>query len=456
MRTLIRNFLWYCATSNKEILEKCPTEHSKHALIGTLVLLTAVFAFISGSFAMRYMYETDPNGAIWAIGFGILWAILIFSLDRLLISTIRKDTGMPGKKYSKNKQGALVILRIALAVVISVVITKPLELWLYEDQINAQIVDNVRTKNDRDSDNLNSDLGISTLKDLKSSTKDQLNLLMDHLDNADLDTTYVQLNTAYQKAYTGYEQYKKDKEAEIKRQQKEIRDIESMQNHEYTQAVEYYDGLTGEYKYGIQLKPEAYDRVQRLKKAMENSRYQIAAKREDYKKKEKASEQYLSALRDSLNTQITFTKTDNEKATNRLSSNLRQKEAVMDSLKRINNAADRGIFGRIDILHQYNQSSMTRRAAGWFLFLIFLIIETAPIIAKMVSKVGPYDYALAALEYKKEQLEAQRKQLIDLTLLAQAEVAKKALEVWKEEQIQMVEDDPYSFVKEIKKRRRIL
>ncbi len=455
MRKMLRNFLWFCATSNKDLLEKCPTEHNKHALIGTLVLLTAIFAFISGSFAMNYMFEMNANGHWYALGFGLLWAFLIFSLDRLLISTIRKDTGMPGKNFSKNRQWALLILRFALAIVISVVITKPLELWLYEDQINAQIVDNVKDKNASDQGRLDQDLGIGSLQTMNESSKEQVTNFSYLLEHAEEDSNYVQLRRDYDRAVANYESFKGKKEKEIADNKGSIRWIENKKSDKYTEITEYYDANVGDFVTRSTITQAGYDRISQLKKNNQNARYQIDQRKKAYQKLDQESQDFLVYLKDSLNIQLATAREDQQLVSKRLNNQLMQKGDVMDSLMVINNAADRGIFGRIDIMHNYNQSTPTRKAAGWFLFLIFLIIETAPIIAKMASKVGPYDYALAALEYKTEKHEEQRKQLIDLTLQAQAEVARRALEVWKQEQIQMVEDDPYSFVKEIKKRSRV-
>ncbi len=449
----VRDFFWYCATSNKQVIEQCPTDHNKHTLIGTLVLLTAIFAFISGTFAMNYMFEGNPNGYYYALFFGLLWGFLIFSIDRLLISTIRKETGFELKQHSKVRQSFMVALRFLLAIVISVVITKPLELWLYEDQINAQIVDNVKGRNETDEQKLTDDFGIDYLAQSKQKTENSIKMYTDDIANVNNDSVYVNMTGKATSCQKDFDNLKWKTKKENEQKLADVNWIKGLNNNEYTEEGKIVQP-NGGFMYGLILSDKGKRKIAQLEREVNDNKYRVSVKEKECARLKKAAANYKTALLDTLNKSLIAAQSDKIKTEKSLENNLETKSVVMDSLKRINKAADRGIFGRIDVLSQYNQSTWSRRLAGWLILMIFIMIETAPIIAKLVSKIGPYDYKLAALEYQAQQHEEQRKQLINMALKTQAEVAAKALEVWKNEQIQMVEDDPYAFVKEIEKRKK--
>ncbi|MFN8364793.1 MAG: DUF4407 domain-containing protein [Cloacibacterium normanense] len=76
-----------CSGSNLHIYKKSPSEWNKYAAgIGGIVLFTAVFATLSASYAMFTVFEE-----VWiSAGFGILWGLMIFNLDRYIVSSIKK------------------------------------------------------------------------------------------------------------------------------------------------------------------------------------------------------------------------------------------------------------------------------------------------------------------------------------------------------------------------------
>ena len=72
---------------------------------------------------------------VWyiALFFGIIWGLLIFNLDRFIISTLKKSD-------AKWKEFLQAFPRIVLAVIIAIVIAKPLELKLFEKEINQVLL----------------------------------------------------------------------------------------------------------------------------------------------------------------------------------------------------------------------------------------------------------------------------------------------------------------------------
>lgn len=123
----MKKFFWWCAGADDTILEKCSkSEHVKYAGIGATVLFTGLLASISGAYALHTVFDSVPM----AIAFGLLWGAVIFNLDRFIVSTLRKE----GKFWKELLQ---VTPRILLALVLAVVISKPLELKIFDKEIQA-------------------------------------------------------------------------------------------------------------------------------------------------------------------------------------------------------------------------------------------------------------------------------------------------------------------------------
>lgn len=145
---LLNEFLWICAGANRKVLRQCPTEHAKYAGIGGTILFTAILASISGGYAIykvfadevynevTKMYETDINAMCYAMVFGLIWGLMIFNLDRFMVNTMYSD-GTHKITKEEWKGGAP---RLVLAFFIGIVISTPLELRLFKDKIQAQIV----------------------------------------------------------------------------------------------------------------------------------------------------------------------------------------------------------------------------------------------------------------------------------------------------------------------------
>ncbi|RIJ37456.1 DUF4407 domain-containing protein [Pontibacter oryzae] len=123
----MKKFFWWCAGADDTILEKCSrSEHVKYAGVGATVLFTGVLASISGGYALYTVFDSVPM----AVAFGLLWGAVIFNLDRFIVSTLRKE----GKFWKELLQ---VTPRILLALVLAVVISKPLELKIFDKEIQA-------------------------------------------------------------------------------------------------------------------------------------------------------------------------------------------------------------------------------------------------------------------------------------------------------------------------------
>lgn len=140
----ISEFLWSCAGVDREILRKCPTDHAKYAGSGGTILFTALMAVLSGGYAMYFVF----NSTWIAMAFGVFWGMLIFNLDRYIVNTMYSD-GLPTISMAEIRAG---LPRIIMAIFLGIVISTPLEMKIFEDRIDSQLVkDNIiRTNQTRE------------------------------------------------------------------------------------------------------------------------------------------------------------------------------------------------------------------------------------------------------------------------------------------------------------------
>lgn len=125
---IFRNFFWFCSGANIPVLKRCPTESNKYAGIGGTVLFTGLFAGISASYALFTVFGSLGI----SVAFGIIWGAMIFNLDRFIVSGMKKANGWL-------REITMALPRLMLAVLLAFVISKPLELKIFEKEILRKI-----------------------------------------------------------------------------------------------------------------------------------------------------------------------------------------------------------------------------------------------------------------------------------------------------------------------------
>ncbi|MDA3891415.1 MAG: DUF4407 domain-containing protein [Salinivirgaceae bacterium] len=124
----IYKIICWCSGARLYLLRKCPTDYNVFFGIGMIVFLTGVMASMSGSYAFYTVFQN----IYLAIGFGVFWGILIFFFDWYLVASLRKENRIIKEILTASP-------RIILALFLAVVISRPLELKLFESEINGQI-----------------------------------------------------------------------------------------------------------------------------------------------------------------------------------------------------------------------------------------------------------------------------------------------------------------------------
>lgn len=128
----INKFFWFCAGVHPETLSKYPTEHNKYVGIGATIFFTGLFAALSGGYAMYFVFKGDSLAPYFAAFFGIIWGLAIFNMDRYIVSSIDKSS-------STRKQFFQATPRILLAIMIGIVISRPLELKIFDKEIKERL-----------------------------------------------------------------------------------------------------------------------------------------------------------------------------------------------------------------------------------------------------------------------------------------------------------------------------
>lgn len=118
----IRKFFWWSAGVVPSILENCPTNHGKYTAIGVIMAFIAVLASVSFAFFLSHTFVIPAGAALLG---GIFWGILIYSLDRAVLTSFRKD------EMSRISVAQRFILTISLALIVG----EPLLMHLFRKEI---------------------------------------------------------------------------------------------------------------------------------------------------------------------------------------------------------------------------------------------------------------------------------------------------------------------------------
>ncbi|WP_027138396.1 DUF4407 domain-containing protein [Gaetbulibacter saemankumensis] len=297
---MLKRFFIICSGADTQILNSCASgEQNKYAGIGATVFFTAIMAFIAASYALYTVFDN----LFTSIFFGLIWGLLIFNLDRYIVSTIKKSDGF----LNELLQAAP---RIILAIIIAIVIAKPLELKIFEKEINRVLLEK----------------------------KNQLTLLNQH-----------QISEQFQPKTDNLKQQISKLKSEITTKEQEV-------NALYDIYISEAEGTAGT---------------------------KLLGKGPVYKEKREKHDEALVDLQqlkltngtkiESLEKTIAITEASKEKQ-------IANSQPIIDHFD--------GFLARINALDKLPW------LPSFFIFLLFLAIETAPIFTKLLAAKGSYDLKL--------------------------------------------------------------
>ena len=128
MKSMKRGFFWL-AGAGTETIERCPNwEQRKYVAFGATVLVPCAFAFIACSYALSTI--SDKPGVIYPVA--AVWAFIILTIDRALLAGYRPYLSI----FRKMAQFSL---RLVVAILMGITIAHPLVLLLFRDTVSSVI-----------------------------------------------------------------------------------------------------------------------------------------------------------------------------------------------------------------------------------------------------------------------------------------------------------------------------
>jgi hypothetical protein len=127
---MLKRFFILCSGVDTDIVNGCSNgEQNKYAGIGATVFFTAVMAFIAASYALFTVFDNVYT----AVFFGLVWGFLIFNLIDLLFLPLKKRDHFLDEFIQASP-------RIVLAIIIAIVISKPLEIKIFQKEIETVLL----------------------------------------------------------------------------------------------------------------------------------------------------------------------------------------------------------------------------------------------------------------------------------------------------------------------------
>ena len=244
----LNRFFWFCSGAHIPTLEKYPSEQNKYTGIGATIFFTGLFAALSGGYAMYFVFKGDDLAVIFAIVFGFLWGAAIFNMDRYIVSSINKSA-------STSKQLLQATPRILLAIMIGMVISRPIELKIFDKEIKERLKVSYLNGQRSKIDTLNKafenkyQVEFGRLNKQKA-TRDSLEKGI-KADRQKLNFEIFGNKTAETSGVMGYGPYAKRKEAEIKQREVELDSLKANINksESFVDKRKEFDGLFTEKLY---------------------------------------------------------------------------------------------------------------------------------------------------------------------------------------------------------------
>lgn len=143
---LLMRLLWSASGGDRFILERATySDQIKYMCLGGIIVATGLMAALAGGYAFYTIFE--PRGSaiesqfswtttIISIFFGCFWGLMIFNLDRFIVSSTGKGDGTEAITWDEFK-GA--IPRLVLGAIIALTISKPVEIRMFKTEIDVEL-----------------------------------------------------------------------------------------------------------------------------------------------------------------------------------------------------------------------------------------------------------------------------------------------------------------------------
>lgn len=139
-------FLWKAAGGDRYILERATySDQIKYMCLGGIVFATGAMAGLAGGYAFYTIFSpkgsavenvTDFPTTILSVIFGLIWGLMIFNIDRFIVTSTGKGDGTEKITWDELKSA---IPRIIMGAIIAITISKPIEIRMFQTEINNKL-----------------------------------------------------------------------------------------------------------------------------------------------------------------------------------------------------------------------------------------------------------------------------------------------------------------------------
>jgi hypothetical protein len=373
-------FLFWAAGAGRDFLRDCvEAERFKYECVGALICLTATLASFSMYMAVWLTWQQDLRGSMLALPIALLWGILIFTIDRFMVSSLRADAAWPVRLWQAAP-------RLLLAVVIGVIISRPIEIKIFEKEImkviHSEITRNVDAISDQieDVEKRTGDLAARRFQGSKQALVDQID---------------------------GLEERERTLSSSLARSLQELADLRRRAQGEL-------DGTAGS---GVRGDGNIYELKQRdvvkQEQLVEDTKVELATVRRDLDESKGKLEELEQRIQDK------GTELAEERAPQVEELHQRREVARDYGFLELNLA-----LHRLAQLPQFMPSAAAQSGAApsasnqreveavvsatlWGITLLFITIEVLPILTKLMAPAGQYDEKMQSAPYAAQMLSMQ-------------------------------------------------
>jgi hypothetical protein len=160
----VMRFLWKAAGGDRYILERATySDQIKYMCLGGIVFATGAMAGLAGGYAFYTIFSpkvgdvikklkienpetvlnpenivvpVDINTIILSVLFGLIWGLIIFNIDRFIVTSTGKGDGTEKITWDEFKNA---IPRIIMGIIIAFTISKPIEIRMFEPEILGRL-----------------------------------------------------------------------------------------------------------------------------------------------------------------------------------------------------------------------------------------------------------------------------------------------------------------------------
>jgi hypothetical protein len=397
----LQNFFILCSGADKEIIKDCPTEWNKFTGIGATIFLTACLALLSGAYAIHFVFEN----AIVSILFGLFWAIVIFNLDRYIVLSLRKEkiptqtdikreTDPNKKEELKSERSRLfwnqiymASPRFIIALIIALTVSKPIELRLFQNRIDKELENTVKTEDSK--------FDFEETKRIEDFNNQIIGI--NKQEQADKSAIFAG-NPIYQDAKTKIPIL----EADIKNKEQTIianKKIIDANRYKETRYKTKVDPITKEIEkisYTVWLPNGTAVAKINENKTIESDIKILNTELSQQKGKQSTVETQLSESANSVSAKYESSKNSIQQQIDKLKDTYSQRKSDWVNA----NKRSTDLPARLEALGNISSFGNSIWWASLVITLLFIVLETAPVVVKLLTKRGPYDEKLDAIEYQ--------------------------------------------------------